>query len=357
MATKVFGIDVSAWQGSFDFAKAAKEGVKFVILKGGGADDGYYKDSKFETNYKNAKAAGLYVGVYFFSKALNIDMAKAEAKYFYEQCLKGKQFELPIYLDVENKTQLGIGKNLLTLVIQTWCDAIKAYGYLPGIYSSLAMFSTYMNDSWLKDYEHWVAQWSTELQYSGAGMWQFGGETNYIRSNKINGQTVDQNYMLKDYPSIIKNGGYNGYSKKTYTEGWKQSANGKWWYQYSDGTWPAATWKKIGGKYYYFDKEGYAVTNQWQVYDGKAYYLGADGTVVTNKTLKINENGEIVPAGNFYPKLKDITYDVYKKSVEKAIAKGFVKGEGGEDEERILNLPEESVRMLVFLDRAGVFGE
>lgn len=357
MATKIFGIDISAWQGNFDLAKAAKnEGVKFVILKAGGADDGYYIDSKFETNYKAAKAAGLNVGAYFFSKALNTSMAKEEAKYFYENCLKGKQFELPVYLDVENKTQLAIGKATLTSVIKTWCETIKAYGYLPGIYSSLAMFDAYMNDSELKGYEHWVAQWSTACQYSGCGMWQFGGETNYIRSNKINGQTVDQDYMLIDYPTKIKSEGWNGYSKKTYTEGWRKNNTG-WWYQYSDGTWPASTWAKINGKYYYFNEGGYAVANAWKSYNGKLYYLGEDGTPVTNRTLIINGDGELVPAGKFYPKLKDITYDVYRRSVEKAIAKKFIYGEGGEGDERILNLPEESVRMIVFLDRAGVFDE
>ena len=106
---KEFGIDISAWQGNFDLAKAkANEGIKFVIIRAGGADDGYYKDSQFESNYSKAKAAGLNVGCYFFSKALDTASAKKEADYLYSNCLKGKQFDLPIYLDVENKTQLGL---------------------------------------------------------------------------------------------------------------------------------------------------------------------------------------------------------------------------------------------------------
>ena len=355
--SKVFGIDVSAWQGNFNFNNAAKEGVKFVVLKGGGADDGYYKDSKFETNYKNAKAAGLYVGAYFFSKALNVTAAKEEAKYFYENCLKGKRFELPVYLDVENKTQLGIGKSTLTTVVKTWCEAIKAYGYYPGIYTSVSYIESYMNDNELKSYERWIAQYYTECQYEGdLGMWQFGGEYNYIRSNKINGQTVDQDYMYKDYPTIIKNGGWNGYAKKEYTEGW-QKTNGKWWYRYKDGTYPISKWAMIENKWYYFDSEGYMVSNEWRTgnSNGEMYYLGSDGAMVINKTIIIDENGELVPNDNFYHLIKEVTYSVYKDTLDKLISKGILKGKGGSGENLIIDLSEEAVRLLVFQDRAGLF--
>lgn len=352
---KEFGIDISAWQGSFDIAKAAKnEGVKFVILKAGGADDGYYKDSQFESNYSKAKSAGISVGAYFFSKALNTSMAKQEAKYFYEQCLKGKTFELPVYLDVENKTQLGIGKTTLTAVIKTWCEAMKSYGFLPGIYSSLSYFSSYMNDSELKDYEHWVAQWSTSCQYPGCGMWQFGGETNYIRSNKVNGQTVDQDYMLKDYPTYIKDSGLNGYPSKQYTEGWQKDSNG-WWYRLKDGSYPKSTWKKINGAWYYFDTEGYAVANQWKFYNGNAYYLGADSKMVVDKTLKIDSDGKLVPAGNFYRTMGDVKSQTYREALDAAVSDGILKGESGEGDARVINLTEEAVRVFVFLHRAGVF--
>lgn len=352
---KVFGIDISAWQGDFNISKAASsEGVKFVILKGGGADDGYYKDSKFETFYQRAKSANLNVGAYFFSKALNTDMAKKEAQYFYENCLKGKQFDLPVYLDVENKTQLGIGKSALTAVIKTWCETMKSYGYLCGIYTSLSYLDSYMNDSELTSYEHWIAQWSTSCQYSGAGMWQFGGETNYIRSNKILGQTIDQDYMLKDYPTYIKTNGLNGYPKKTYTEGWQKS-NGKWWYRYSDGTWPASKWAMIDNKWYYFDSEGYLVTSKWITTNGKYYYVGEDGAMVVNKILKINEKGEVVPFCNFYYQLKDVTYSVYRTTLDKMVQKGYLKGESGSGENMVINLSEEVVRAFVIQDRAGLF--
>lgn len=210
-----WGIDISGWQGNYDLAKAQKEGVKFVILKGGGGDDGKYKDNRFEENYKKAKALKMPVGCYWFSKALTVDQAKAEAKYFYEHCLKGKQFELPIYIDVENKTQLNIGKRKLTDVILAWLKTVRGYGYWVGIYSSASYFKTYMYDDELANYAHWIAQWSkSKPSYKPAnafGLWQFGGETNLIRSNKVAGQVTDQNYLLIDYEPQIKAKGLNGW--------------------------------------------------------------------------------------------------------------------------------------------------
>ena len=212
---KKFGIDISRWQGDFNLAKAKQEGVEFVIVKGGGADDGYYVDRKFSTNYTNAKKLGLPVGAYWFSRALNISAAQKEADYFYRNCLAGRQFELPVYIDVEQKNMLSIGKSTLTEVIKTWCEYLENKGYFVGIYSSVSAFRSYMNDAQLQAYTHWVAQWSRSCSYgytASLGMWQFGGETNVIRSNKIAGQVVDQNYMYVDFPALIKAAGRNGFT-------------------------------------------------------------------------------------------------------------------------------------------------
>ena len=90
MAT--FGIDVSKWQGDFDFEAALNEGWEFAVLKGGGGDDGLYVDGRFEENYNKTKKLKIPVGCYFFGYAKNGDEAKKEAEYFYENCLKGKKF-------------------------------------------------------------------------------------------------------------------------------------------------------------------------------------------------------------------------------------------------------------------------
>lgn len=206
------GVDVSGYQGSFDFAAAMAEGFSFAVLKGGGGDAGLYTDSKFAANYAAAKAQGFDVGAYWFSRALTVEAAVSEADYFYENCLKGRQFELPVYMDVEHKTQLGLGKRLLTDVIHAFCQRLEDKGCWAGIYSSQSYFSSYMLDGELQRYAHWVACWGKSCSYTGDcfGLWQYGGETNLIRSNQVAGVTCDQDYLLIDYPALIKAAGKNG---------------------------------------------------------------------------------------------------------------------------------------------------
>lgn len=214
------GIDISAWQGCFDLAKAKAEGFDFVIIKGGGGDDGLYTDSRFARNYSLAKDLGMDVGAYWFSRALIVKEAVREADYFYEHCLKGRRFEMPVYMDVENRKQLALGKRLLTDIIHAFCQRLEEKGFWVGIYSSQSYFASYMHDSELQRYAHWVACWAKSCSYSGDcfGLWQYGGSTNLIRSNQVAGQTCDQNYLLTDYPSLIRNAGLNGYSANTSTQ-------------------------------------------------------------------------------------------------------------------------------------------
>lgn len=213
--SKVFGIDVSKWQGNFDFKKAKNEGVEFAILRGAYSTS---KDVKFESYYKQAKAQGLKVGVYLYSMATTTDKAKQEAEKLYTNCLKGKQFELPIYFDIEDAVQKKLTKRQNTDIVKAFCETLEAKGFWVGIYASKSFYSSYLYDNELQDYAHWVAQWSKSCTYKGndgvLGMWQFGGETNLLRSNKIAGVTCDQNYMLIDYPTKIKANGKNGYAKE-----------------------------------------------------------------------------------------------------------------------------------------------
>lgn len=224
---KRFGIDVSHWQGDFDFARAkSKEGVEFAILKAGGGDAGLYKDSKFEANYKKCEECGLPKGAYFYGNAKSIAEAKKEAEYFIS-ILSGKKYEYPVFYDVEGKMITDNDRATLTEIVKVFCSTMEAAGYWVGIYSSESFFNSEMNDGELTRYSHWVARWgkSKPAPTSGAEtqMWQFGGETNLIRSNKINGQTCDQDYCYVDYPVKIKAAGLNGYSKSSNTTPAKKS--------------------------------------------------------------------------------------------------------------------------------------
>ena len=212
---KNFGIDVSKWQGDFKFDAAINEGVSFAILKGGGNDNGLYVDSKFEENYAKAKNLKLPVGVYWFSKAVSEQEAVKEADFFFTKILSGKQFELPVYIDVEHQNMLSLGKDKLTSVVQKWCSYLENKGFWVGIYSSVYSFSKHMNDAELKKYTHWVAQWAKECTYKETDvldMWQFGGETNLLKSPFVAGVVCDQNYMYKDFPKLIKAKKLNGFA-------------------------------------------------------------------------------------------------------------------------------------------------
>ena len=205
-----WGIDISKWQKGFNFDKAKAEGVEFIILRGAYSNS---KDSCFEDFYKSCKDKGIPVGVYHYSMAQTVQDAKNEAKLMLS-ILKGKQFEYPIYLDVEDKTQAKLGKSALTSIIKTYCDTLEKAGYYVGIYSTSIYLNSYTNIAELRKYDKWIAQWYTHRSFTiDHGMWQFGGETNYLRSNKVAGGVCDQDYAYKDYPTIMRNTGLNGFKK------------------------------------------------------------------------------------------------------------------------------------------------
>ena len=205
-----FGVDISKWQSGFDFNKALQEGVEFVILRGAYAMS---KDKCFENFYNQCKSLNIPVGVYHYTMAETVDEARDEAN-FMLNILKGKQFEYPIWLDVEDKVQKTLGKDLLTQIITTYLDILEGAGYYVGIYSTYLYLRDYAHIDMLDKYDKWIAQWSTKCTSKKPfGMWQFGGETNKIRTNKVAGVTCDQNYAYKDYPAIMKKAGLNGFTK------------------------------------------------------------------------------------------------------------------------------------------------
>lgn len=227
-----FGIDISKWQKGFNFDKAKTEGVEFVILRGAYSTS---KDTCFDDFYKQCKTKGLPVGVYHYSMAKSVAEAKKEAEKMLD-ILKGKQFEYPIYIDVEDKTQASLGKETLTAIIQAYCNTLEQAGYYTGIYSTYAFLKSYTYIDKLDKYDKWIAQWSKKCTSKKPfGMWQFGGETNAIRTNIVSGVVCDQDYCYKDYPTIIKSAGLNGFSKggtptpaKTVTELAREVIDGKW---------------------------------------------------------------------------------------------------------------------------------
>lgn len=209
---KLFGIDISVWQRDINLAQAKAEGVNFTIIRGA---YGNKKDTAFETLYQRAKSNGLGVGVYWWTRAVNEAQAREEAQILIDNVLRGKQFEYPIYIDVEDILLQNLGKAKVDAIITSALTTLEKAGYYAGFYMNRNWYNNYCNGSSLaKRFTCWLAQWSSS-EPSGFPMWQFGGETNYIRTNKVAGVTCDQDYCYVDFPSIIKNGGFNGYGKGT----------------------------------------------------------------------------------------------------------------------------------------------
>lgn len=214
MAYQKFGVDLSRFQQGISFDALVSAGVEFVILRGA-----YHltKDSEFENFYAQAKRRNLPVGVYLYTIATTPQGAREEAEFLLNNVLRGKQFELPVYIDIEDERYYSRPRANNSAVVKAFCDTLEANDYFAGVYASTYFFATYLDDSQLKAYTHWVAQWSTQLTYpdtSVVGIWQFGGSTNRLRSPIIAGMNVDQDYMYKDFPSIIKSYGLNGFSRQ-----------------------------------------------------------------------------------------------------------------------------------------------
>ena len=206
---KEFGIDVSTWQGTNNnFVKAKNNsGVKFVYIRAGFGREASKKDNAFEANYKNAKSAGLKVGAYWYSYAVSKADAVKEANACIA-CLKGKQFELPIFYDIEENSILSKSAGELKDIISAFCDTLLKNGYYAGVYCGFAVTDK-VGTSFMNKYPVWFAQWYKECQYKGTyGVWQFTDKAN------VDGVgAVDGDYQYTDYTTYIKQNGYNGFSK------------------------------------------------------------------------------------------------------------------------------------------------
>ena len=208
MSPLTSGIDVSAHQGKIEWSKVKAD---FAILRAGYGKVASQKDKQFEANYNGAKAAGIPVGAYWYSYAKTADEAKQEATVCLE-VLKGKQFEYPIYFDVEDESQLALGKAKVSEIIRAFLTTLEKAGYWVGLYMSASPLSTHVDDDIKKRYAVWVANVGvTKPAYTGDyGMWQYSWHGNLAG---IAGDT-DLDYCYVDYPAKIKSKGLNGYSKQ-----------------------------------------------------------------------------------------------------------------------------------------------
>lgn len=244
------GIDISKWNhtvnpdGSYapiDWVALKNAGFDYVILKIGSSirtkADGTVTggiEPTFEMDYEGAKAAGLDVGVYFFTYSTNVSGIKKDAELLTEW-LDGKQFEYPIYLDLEDDPNASyypseIAAPILTEMCLTFFSDLQKEGYYTGLYvNNNFLFNILQTENMIELFEIWYARypsnadyvwndedentfiWNTEKYGETLGMWQYCC-TGIFES--ISGK-LDFNYAYKDYPSLIKYYGFNGYSAES----------------------------------------------------------------------------------------------------------------------------------------------
>lgn len=205
---EIYGIDVSHHQGDIDWGTVSKS-IDFAIIKAGGSDGGFYTDSKFEQNYKEAKDAGVNVGAYYYvgPNFTSEEAGVADAERFLK-IIDGKTFEMPVALDLESTDSSD--KDGATTAAIAFCRTMEAAGYYVMIYASdIYGFEERMALDRLTEFDKWVARYGVEPQYvKEYGIWQYSS-TDHV--DGITENTVDKDVAYKNYPEIIKNAGLNGF--------------------------------------------------------------------------------------------------------------------------------------------------
>ncbi len=163
-------IDASTWQRGVDWNRVKAAGIRAVIIRAG---FGQTKDNMFEDHYAGARAAGLYIGAYWYSYAYSVAQAEQEANACID-ILRGKTFELPVYYDMEEDGQMSLGRQVMTAMACRFIDAVQAAGYRGGMYSSPSWFSDFIDyDLMRSKYSIWLAHWASSPARQ-CDIWQYG---------------------------------------------------------------------------------------------------------------------------------------------------------------------------------------
>ena len=209
-------LDVSKYQPNIDYAQIAKQ-VDGVILRcgvtGWGTANQCSTDDYFEKHYAGFKAVGLPVGAYYYSAADTIAKAQEEAEYC-KKLLAGKQFELPIYYDVECRERMDkVSKEQLTAQVIAWCDKMEQAGYFVGVYSYTSFINEKLNIASLAHrYTIWLADYRQNYDRTiPRDMHQY---TSTAQIAGIAGGVDMSNLFRTNLMETIQETGLNGFAKK-----------------------------------------------------------------------------------------------------------------------------------------------
>ena len=196
------GVDVSAFQGKVDWKKVKQSGIDFAIIRLGyrGYESGKLVEDEYaKINLKNAKEAGLKIGAYFFSQALNIKETDQEIQ-FMLKILGDTKLDMPIVLDWEIPANTARTRNMdartLTDIQRHFCGFMRDKGYQPMIYFNWHQSEHLYVLHELEDYPFWLALYQDRMTYPWkVEMWQ------YTDKGKVPGiaGNVDLNVYMPDY--------------------------------------------------------------------------------------------------------------------------------------------------------------
>ncbi len=174
----IMGIDVSKYNGVIDWNAVKNSGVSYVIIRcgyRGSSLGGLIVDPMFHSNIKGATDAGLKVGVYFFTQAVDRVEAVEEASMVID-LIKNYRISYPVFLDVEASGGRadGISKETRTEVCIAFCQTIQNAGYTAGIYANKTWLTEKLDPGQLGGYKIWLAQYASAPTYNGRyEMWQY----------------------------------------------------------------------------------------------------------------------------------------------------------------------------------------
>lgn len=206
------GVDISAWQEKVNWKKIKNDGIDFAILRAGYGKKANQEDAYFATNFKNATAAGLPVGIYWYSYAKSVADVEKEARLCL-QVLGSRTLDLPVFYDLEESSQLNKGKAFCTQLVEHFCSIIAAAGHTPGLYMSRSPLLDYIEQETRGRYALWVAEYGSKTcKYDGDYlMWQYADNGKVAG---VNGNT-DMDFLYGNKNSLP--GSATLLKSKTYT--------------------------------------------------------------------------------------------------------------------------------------------
>lgn len=175
------GVDISCFNSNVDYKALKAQGYTFVIIRSGYGKEISQKDTRFETHIKGAKEAGLGIGIYHFSYAVNAENARKEAAVCNQIIAPYRNdIKYGVYFDYEDDSvryakQLGytVDKKTVTDITVTFCEEIEKYGYVAGVYTNTYFGKTYLDMAQIKKYLFWyAAPYATSFAFD-FDMWQY----------------------------------------------------------------------------------------------------------------------------------------------------------------------------------------